>query len=198
MSEADATTHRLVVGAKSGDHAAREALFARYAPRVSRMVAARLGVRRHDLPGQAEDVVQEALMAALRGLDGFEMRGPGAFMAWMATIVQNCVRRSHRDAQAPGERALWQRYGDFDLHDSVFASQQPSPSHLALRREANDRIEAAVLTLPTLYREALALRCFAQLSHAEIAQQLGRSEVNARKIVQRAFAMLESALARRE
>ena len=61
--------------------------------------------------------------------------------------------------------------------------------------EANRRVEQALLALPALYREALTLRCIGQLSHAEIAQQLGRTEANCRKIVQRATEMLQAALA---
>lgn len=190
------TTEQLVAFAKAGDVAARESLFARYAPRVCRMVAARLGVPRASLPARAEDMAQDALVAALSGLDRFEMRSPGAFASWMATIVLNSVRKHHRDRGNAREVAFWQRYGDFDLHDSLFAGAEPSPSRVALHKEANDRLEAALLALPALYREVLSLRCLGQLSHAEIAQRLGRTEVSCRKLVQRATEMLQASLAR--
>lgn len=189
-------TERLVAAAQNGDTEARERLFARYLPRVCAMVAMRLGVPRAALPAGAEDMAQDALVRALAGLDRFEMRSTGAFAAWMATIVLNCVRRQRRRSGNGRERKLWQRYGDLELHESFFAASGPSPSRIAAGREWNGRVEAALLRLPALYREALSLRYLGQLSHAELAQQLGRTEANCRKIVQRGMVMLEAALAR--
>ncbi len=197
MSEDMPSTEQLVVAAQAGDATAREQLFARYLPRVCRMVAVHLGVPRASLPASAEDMAQEALIRAFAGLAGFEMHSGGAFAAWMATIVLNCVRKQHRHAHNGAQRALWQRYGDLDLHESIFAGKEPSPSGLCVDREANERLEAALLGLPALYREALSLRYLAQMSHAEIAQQLGRTEANSRKIVQRGLDMLHGAMARR-
>jgi len=194
MTGVDANTERLVAIAKSGDGAAREELFARYLPRVSHMVAMRLGVPRASLPATAEDVAQEALLRAIGALDRFEMRSPGAFHAWMATIVLNCIRKQAKRSGNGNERTLWQRYGDLDLHESIFASDDPSPSRTIAAREANARVEAALLDLPGLYREAVSLRFLGQMSHTEIAHALGRTEANSRKIVQRGLQMLQAAL----
>jgi RNA polymerase sigma-70 factor (ECF subfamily) len=197
VTAAEPTTEQLVAAAQGGDAVAREALFARYAPRVARMVAAHLGVPRATLPARAEDMAQDALASALSALERFEVRSRGAFAAWMATIVVNCVRRHQRDASTGGARAFWQRYGDLELRDSIFAGREPNPSGVAQRNEDNDRVEQCLLALPALYRTALSLRYLGQLSHAEIAQQLGRTEANCRKIVQRALEMLQAALAQR-
>ena len=196
MTDLAPSTEHLVASAQKGDSAAREALFARYLPRVCRMVASHLGVRRDSLPAAAEDLAQDSLIRAFAGLDRFEMRSPGAFAAWMATIVLNCVRKHARRNGGGAERALWQRYGDLDLRESIFDGGGPSPSGVVAGIEANRRVEQAMLDLPALYREALTLRCIGQLSHAEIAQQLGRTEANCRKLVQRATEMLQAALAR--
>jgi RNA polymerase sigma-70 factor (ECF subfamily) len=197
MTADEPSTEQLVHGAQAGDAAAREALFARYLPRVCRMVAAHLGMPRAALPAGAEDIAQAAIVRALGALDRFEMRSGGAFAAWMATIVLNCVRRHQRDAGGARERTLWQRYGDLNLHDSIFRSEGPSPSAIIGNREDSAKVEQALLDLPALYREALTLRCIGQLSYAELAQQLGRTEVSCRKLVQRAMEMLQAALARR-
>lgn len=196
MSELDGVTVMLVRAAQGGDAAAREQLFARYLPRVARMVAIQLGVARAALPAAAEDMAQEALLRAFQALDRFEVRSPGAFMAWMATIVLNCVRRHQRSERHGASAMLWQRYGDLDLAESLFAGREATASSIVVRREQQQRLEAALLTLPALYREALSLRALAGMSHAEIAQAIGRSEANSRKIVQRATEMLELAFAR--
>lgn len=196
MNQLDGVTVLLVRAAQGGDAAAREQLFARYLPRVARMVAMQLGVARAALPAAAEDMAQEALLRAFQALDRFEVRSPGAFMAWMATIVLNCVRRHQRRERHGAGAMLWQRYGDLDLAESLFAGREATASSIVVRREEQGRLEAALLTLPALYREALSLRALAGMSHAEIAQAIGRSEANSRKIVQRATEMLELAFAR--
>jgi len=190
------STQDLVAGAQAGADDSREALFRRFLPRVARMVAARLGVPRDRLPVSAEDVAQDALLRALRGLPQFESRGSGAFAAWLATIVENCIRNQLRSARGGGERLFWQRYGDLDLGDSFFPGESASPSGLAAGREANRAIEAAMLRLPVIYRQLLSLRFFAGMSHAEVAQEVGHTEVNCRKLVQRALDLLRVEIAR--
>ena len=192
----DPSTQGLVLGAQAGDSAALEALFQRYLPRVARMVAVQLGVRREQLPAEAEDLAQEAVVKALRALPTFEMRGKGAFTAWLATIVANCVRSTLRSGRGQAERHFWQRYGDLDLTESLFAGPQETPSRCAAGDEVNRAMESAMLALPQLYRQVLSLRYFAGMSHAEIAQAIGRTEANCRKLTQRALESLRAELAK--
>ncbi|MCB9884794.1 MAG: RNA polymerase sigma factor [Planctomycetes bacterium] len=192
----DETTRSLVVAAQAGDAEARESLFVRFLPRVARMVAARLGVRRDDLPAEAEDLAQEAVLKALSALGDFEVRGQGAFAAWLATIVENCVRSHWRAQGRQGQRRFWQRYGDLDLTESFFATSGGSPSHSVASAEQNLRVERALLDLPHLYRQVLSLRFFAGMSHTELAGEIGRTEANSRKLTQRALECLRTHLAR--
>lgn len=194
MSSPDESTQRLVSLVKSGDTAAMDDLCRRYLPRVARMVAMELGLPRRNLPVDQEDIAQEAIWKAIKGLPRFEARGPGAFAAWLKTIVINVIRSQCRAADRPGTRCFWQRYGDLDLNESIFASGGPSPSRCAASEEANDRVEALLLGLPNPYRQAVSLRFFGGLSHAEMAQELGRTEVSCRKLVERGIGILRQRL----
>ena len=189
----EATT-KLVGAAQAGDAAAREGLFQRYLPRVSRMVAARLGVPRDRLSADGEDLAQEALIKALGSLGRFELRSPGGFARWMETIVLNCVRQRSRKQQTGPERVLWQRYGDIDLRESLFSSGGPTPSMLVKSREQNEQVEQALLDLPQTYRCALVDRFIGEMSYGELAERTGRQEASCRKIVQRALTMLRERL----
>jgi len=160
------------------------------------MVASRFGVFRSQLPDDAEDLIQETIIRAMNGLPRFEMRSDGAFAAWLATIAENAMRNHVRSRNSPGERRLWQRYGDIDLSESFFPGAEPSPSRLMAGVESNRAIEAAMLGLPMLHRQVLSLRFFACMSHAEIAQQIGHTEQNCRKLVQRALEALRAELAK--
>jgi hypothetical protein len=71
------TTLRLVRGAKSGDRKSLEDLFARYLPKVRRIVALRLGCTLRDFAAY-EDMVQEGLLRAFEKLEQFQELSEGA------------------------------------------------------------------------------------------------------------------------
>lgn len=72
------STLRLVCAAQEGDPDALGALFQRYLPRVRRAVGARLRWPRGRLR-DADDLVQEALLKALKSLPGFDVESDGKF-----------------------------------------------------------------------------------------------------------------------
>ena len=79
----------LVRRAQHGDAWAREALFRRYAARVTRLVT-RLLSRTAD----ADDVVQDTFAEALRDID--RLRDPDAFRSWLFRIAVNRVKKFAR------------------------------------------------------------------------------------------------------
>src|SRR5438270_11823010 len=74
--------HSVIAGAQAGSEADLEALFHRHWPRAYR--AAFLIVHDH---AAAEDIAQEAFMAAVRHLDRFDRRR--RFAPWLYAIVSN-------------------------------------------------------------------------------------------------------------
>jgi RNA polymerase sigma-70 factor, ECF subfamily len=191
----DSSTQTLVRLIQAGDAVATDQLFARYLPRVASMVALELGVPRRELSSDAEDIVQDAILRALKALPEFEVRSPGAFAAWLARIVENCVRQRRVTQGNVKSRLLWQRYGDMNLSESFFSSQDITPSGILSGAESNRLVEQALLALPSVYRRVLSLRHLAGATYAEIAQELGRTEANCRKVAQRAIEMLRAEMA---
>jgi len=198
MTDPLASTGTLVRAIQGGDPAATQQLFDRYVPRVRQMVALGLRVPAHRLPADADDIVQDTLLNALKALPEFEHRGDGAFRAWIAQIAANRLRNAARDRRSGKGQAIWRRCADLDLRETVFPADVPTPSDDAENKELGARIEAAILSLPGLYRRAIELRDIAGMDHAQIARELGRSEANCRKIYQRAREMLHERLARRQ
>lgn len=197
MTDPLASTGALLRAIQTGDPSAAQELFDRYVPRVRQMVALALHLPVRRLPDDADDVVQDTLMKALQALPNFEHRGPGAFHAWIATIAENQLRNAARERRTAKGQAIWRRCADLDLRETIFPADVPTPSADAQNNELGARIEAAILSLPGLYRRAIELRDIAGMDHAEMAKELGRSEVNCRKIYQRAREMLHERLARR-
>src|SRR5205809_2098105 len=102
-------------GAQSGSVSDLEALFRHHWPRAYR--AAYLVV--HD-SAAAEDIAQEAFLAAVRALDRFDRRRP--FGPWLHRIVVN------RAIDWSRARSLRRETGDAGL-DSVAAAASPDNAH---------------------------------------------------------------------
>lgn len=120
----------------------------------------------------AEDVVQEACVRALRGIDGF--RGDNG-RAWLLSIVRNAA---YTFLKRQRSRALVM-VGDLaDVEDAATASASgaadPAPTaETALIRRADQQAVAAALgRLALPMREVLVLREINDLNYKDIAQVL--------------------------
>jgi RNA polymerase sigma factor (sigma-70 family) len=112
----------------------------------------------------AQDIVQEATLRALRHFEGFR---DGDARAWLLTIVRNCCyswhqRHRHDRASVPLTDDLAQ-----DL-----AGSRPADA-LAMEASDRDRVHAAVATLPEELREEIVLRELQDLSYREISEVVG-------------------------
>ena len=146
-----------VRAAQAGSEAALESLYRDHWPRAYR--AAYLVV--HDAAG-AEDIAQEAFLAAVRALDRFDRRRP--FGPWLHRIV---VNRAIDWARARSLRA------EVELPETEAAA--PGPSEL-------ETVVAALGTLPPEQRAVIVLRHFLEYTPGEIAEllELPRGTVNSR------------------
>jgi len=151
----------------------------------------------------AEDLVQETLLAAWRGLEGFE--GRSSVRGWLYRIATNlCLNalraRSRRpqqlqamaDSPTPTRRTepIWlEPYPDVLLEEIPDRSQGQ-----AARYEARESIElsfiAALQRLPPGQRAALVLREVLGFRTAEVAAMLDTSEAAVKGGLQRARAAL--------
>ncbi|CAN5470972.1 RNA polymerase sigma factor [soil metagenome] len=112
----------------------------------------------------AQDVVQEALMRALRYIGGF--RGEGA-RAWLLQIVRHTCYSWLRENR-PAEQAP---QGDAeDAWQDIAAPAGDEPLSVALRKADSAQIDAAIAALPIPFREVLVLRELEDLSYADIAR----------------------------
>jgi RNA polymerase sigma-70 factor (ECF subfamily) len=112
----------------------------------------------------AQDVVQDALLRAMRYIDG--LRGDGA-RAWLLQIVRNTCYSWLR-ANRPAEQVVLDDADD-TRHDIAGPSGDEPPS-IAMRRADRAQINAAIAALPIPYREVLVLRELEDLSYSDIAR----------------------------
>ncbi|HEU5278355.1 MAG TPA: RNA polymerase sigma factor [Gaiellaceae bacterium] len=148
-------------GAQSGSVSDLEALFRHHWPRAYR--AAYLVV--HDAAA-AEDIAQEAFLAAVRGLDRFDRRRP--FGPWLHRIVVN--------------RAIdWSRARALRRESSDAWLAQVAAPELSGGSDA-EALAAALAELSPEHRAVIVLRHLLDYTPGEIAEALGlpRGTVNSR------------------
>src|SRR6185295_9700858 len=85
------STAALLERLRAGDDAARERLFQRVLPVLTRWAHRRLPAHARDL-AETDDLVQVALSRALGRIAEFDARGEGAFLAYLRQILMNLVR----------------------------------------------------------------------------------------------------------
>jgi RNA polymerase sigma-70 factor (ECF subfamily) len=111
---------------------------------------------------QAEDVVQEAFLAAWTGLP--RLAEPAAFPGWLRGIVRHQAFRALRRRGAP----------TVPLNDAeAVASEAPAADDVAAARQHAAAALAAIAQLPAVLREPATLFYVHECSHQDIATFLG-------------------------
>lgn len=147
------------------DQEASAELFDRHAGAMLSFLQRRIG------PAEADDLLQEVFVRALRGASAF--RGDSSVRTWLFAIARYVLIERFRDR--------------VELVSLVeLAAPQAGPEKQAVEREGRLRLIAALETLPDDYALVLELHRIDGLSHAEIAELLGIASATSRKRLQRA------------
>jgi RNA polymerase sigma-70 factor (ECF subfamily) len=181
----------LAARAAAGEDQAFEALVARYEGRVYRLA------RRLTSESDAPDVLQEAFLAAYRGLSGF--RGESRFSTWLYRIVTNTAlmhRRARARRPAESLEGFLPRFDEEGRHAAEPADLEAASraDELLDRRLLAEKAQAGLDRLPELYRDAFVLRDLEELTTEEVGELLGLSAAAVRQRVHRARLMLRGYL----
>ena len=153
----------------------------------------------------AEDALQETLLSAWRGLDGYEERA--SMRAWLYKIATNrCLnvlrdssRRPQETRPLPFEPPTPTRYGEAPwlepYPDALLEGVPDAAPGPEARYESREALALAFVTslqrLPPRQRAVLVLRDVLGYRAAEVATMLDTSEVSVNSALQRARATLE-------
>ncbi len=155
---------------RAGDATAFETLIDRYSGDIYALL-----FRLTENAEEASDLTQDTFLRALRSIKGF--RGDSELKTWLFRIAINESRNRFR---------LWKRrkrdrtisldamIGDSNttISDTI-ADRSISPEDATLSREREYALQAALLDIPDVYREALVLCDIEGLSYEETAAALG-------------------------
>src|ERR1700686_636040 len=116
-------------------------------------------------PGDADDVVQEAILRAFRGFDA--LRGSDV-KAWLLAIVRNCHSTALKQQQ---RRAFVPLPEEHDAQDGyAMIATTPDPESVSIRRDDQRTLERLMSALPEEHREVLVLREIEDMDYREIAR----------------------------
>ena len=168
-----------------GDRGAFADLYTAHAEDVIRLCRRML-----DSAEEAEDARNEVFLKAQQAFASYERSRP--FRTWLLAVAgHHCVDRLRR------RRTEGRLFDPAELDPDSGVSAGASPLAAALARERHGELLTALDALPARFRSALALRYFAELSYAEIAEVLGCTPQQVGVVLHRAKARVREALSRK-
>jgi RNA polymerase sigma-70 factor (ECF subfamily) len=173
------TDDELMIRGAGGDDDAFRVLVERWQGRILGFLVRSLGSE-----PEAEDVAQETFVRICRSAGTY--RPEGRFASWLFRIAGNLARSRTR-------RRKILRFIRFDPTEHEIP-EAPRAEQDLRRRELREALGQALDRLPERQREAFVLRYDAQLSHADIAGELGTTVSAVETLLHRAKLALRGQL----
>ncbi len=142
------------------------------------------------------DVVQATLVTALEKLEQFKGQSAAELAGWLRQILASQLALALRRYTRPGrnlhlERSLHQALEkSSERLEAMLQAEQSSPDDQAVRHEQLLRLSEALARLPPDPRTALEQRFFHEMSVAEIAAAMGRTEAAVAGLLRRGLLKL--------
>ena len=178
----------------TGDQSALSELVERDLPWVQQRVRNRLGSRLR-VKAESGDIVQEAMLEALRYAPRFVVESQQKFRALMARIVENVLRDQH-DFFTARRRAMSQEQQVNTDHalELIPGGATAAPSEVASKNEEQQWVRLALEFLDPEDRAIITMRQWDGLSYAEIGTRLNIAGNAARMRFNRALPRLADAI----
>jgi len=183
--------HETLAAATRGDPAAVTELLERYLPGLRAFVRLRAGELARGREDHS-DIVQSACRDVLENLERYRHGGEEGFRRWLYRTALRKIADRHEYYHAK-KRDIG-REGAITTNWSGASDRAPTPSQHAIANEEALRIERALESLPPDYREVVVLARYVGMTHREIAEEMGRSEMAVRTLLSRALARLAELL----
>jgi RNA polymerase sigma-70 factor (ECF subfamily) len=197
---------QLVARLRDGDEQAFMALVDAYGPLMLRLALAHVRTR-----AVAEEVVQDAWLGVLAGLDRFQ--GRSSLKTWILRILVNRAKtRGEREARCLPFSSLIDDDGDPSVDPTRFLPEDhaqwpghwaspphswaPVPDAHLMSRETLALVDRAIRDLPRRQQEVIVLRDVEGWDGPEVSTALGISEGNQRVLLHRARSKVRAALER--
>ncbi len=140
----------------------------------------------------AEDLCQETLLHLVKTIENLDFPNEKALWAWLFRMALGKVQHHHRIQG--NQRIHHKTHFNAEALTHIQAGDEARPDHGLFRRETLDTLMQAMDSLKEEYRAVLTLRCFDELSYAQIATVLGGSQLRNKMLFYRARQALKQRL----
>jgi RNA polymerase sigma-70 factor (ECF subfamily) len=154
------TEESLVRRAQQNDQEAFAQLYEAYFDKIYRYLVLRIGNEM-----EAEDMTQQVFLNALRSLSSFRWKG-APFSAWLYRIAHN---------QAVDHLRKQKKRASVPLDESLTSSADNPPAATERKMDVEELLRAAE-RLTEAQREVISLRFSSELSIAQVAKVMGKSQ----------------------
>jgi RNA polymerase sigma-70 factor (ECF subfamily) len=175
-------TKGMIARAKVGDEAALVSIYEWYKPRVQRFLHYRIGNR-----FVAEDLTTEVFLRVLEHLPQYRFQG-ASFQAWVFQIARNLAVDYFRK----------QRVRDHEPLDETLVADGAAPEGAAARWMQNEELREALQSLTEAQFDVIVMRFIADMSIADVAQSMGKSESAVKSLQARGLETLYEQLSARK
>ena len=155
----------LLAQCRAGDRVAVDQLVQEYQPQLFRLALSILDDGSQNGSADAQEVTQDALLAALRSLDSY--RGKARLSTWLYSITVNLCR-NHIRARQRQERVR----NLFERLTTPIEDAPSQPEDVIIRKQTDFSLFSIVQSLNEKHRLPVILRYYHDCSVAEIAQIL--------------------------
>lgn len=156
------------------------AVVAKYEPYL-RMLARTQARKAYQAKLGASDMVQQVMLQAVQGLDGFRGGTEAEFRGWLRKILAHHLchldRDMHRDKRdVRREQSMEQKLAASSMRlEGLLAGDGPTPSQNVAFGENVLKVAEAVDRLPESQRDAIRMHYLEGLKLTEVAEQLDKS-----------------------
>lgn len=156
------------------------AIIARYEPYL-RMLARTQMRKAYQAKIGASDMVQQAMLQAVQGLNGFRGTTEAEFRGWLRQILAHHLchldRDMHRDKRdVRREQSMEQKLAQSSMRlEGLLAGDGPTPSQNVALGENVLKVADAVERLPDAQAEAIRLHYLEGMKLSEVAEKLDKS-----------------------
>lgn len=168
----------LITRAQRGDKMAISSLYSMYVQNIYKYVRYRV-----DSEALAEDITSEVFLRMVRELPRYRYTG-SPISAWLYRIAHNCVMDLYRK----------QRRELSDELPEELPGDAADPLDTVALAEDHAQLRGALQSLSSDYQDVLILRFINDVSHAEVAEIMGKTEASTRVLQHRALKALGTAL----
>ena len=170
----------LIRRAQQRDQVALTQLYEENFDRIYRYIVLKIGDRT-----EAEDMTQQVFLNALQSISSYKWKGM-PFASWLYRIAHNQIvdylRKKSRHASVPLDESIAKADADGD------------PKHVTERKMEIEELVVATKKLTAAQQEVISLRFAGELSIAEVAGVMGKSEGAIKALQHSAIVALRKAL----